>query len=102
MVKEVQSLIGKVNALNKFISRAINKCLPFFKVLKKAFQWTNECKEALTKLKNYLTQLPLLSLSIMGEKMHLYLAVSNTEVSSALIREDEDVQRPVYYTSHAF
>ena len=102
MVKEVQSLIGKVNALNKFISRAINKCLPFFKVLKKAFQWTNECKEALTKLKNYLTQPPLLSLSIMGEKMHLYLAVSNTEVSLALIREDEDVQRPVYYTSHAF
>ena len=37
MVKEVQSLIGKVNALNRFISRAINKCLPFFKVLKKAF-----------------------------------------------------------------
>ena len=36
-VKEVQKLIGKVAALNRFVSRAIDKCLPFFKVLKKAF-----------------------------------------------------------------
>ena len=34
--------------------------------------------------------------------MQLYLAVSNTTVSSALIREEEHVQRPVYYTSQAF
>ena len=36
-LKEVQSLIGKVVALNKFVSRAMNKCMPFFKVMKKAF-----------------------------------------------------------------
>lgn len=36
-VKEVQSLKGKVTALNKFVSRATEKCMPFFKVLKKAF-----------------------------------------------------------------
>ena len=36
-LKEVQSLIGKVVALNKFVSRATNKCMPFFKVMKKAF-----------------------------------------------------------------
>ena len=36
-VNEVQSLIGKVAALNKFIFRATDKCMPFFKVLKKAF-----------------------------------------------------------------
>ena len=37
MIKEVQSLIGKVAALNRFISKATNKCLLFFKTLKKAF-----------------------------------------------------------------
>ena len=89
-VKEVHSLTRKVVALNRFVSRATDKCLPFFKVLKKAFQWTDECKEALMKLKDYLTQPPLLSLSIIGEKLHLYLAISNTAVSSALIREDEE------------
>ena len=36
-VKEVQSLTGKVAALNRFVSRVTNKCLPFFKVLNKAF-----------------------------------------------------------------
>ena len=42
-IKEVQSLIGRVTALNRFVSKATNKCLPFFKVLKKAFEWTDEC-----------------------------------------------------------
>ena len=37
IVKEIQSLIGKVATLNKFVSRAIEKCMSFFKVLKKAF-----------------------------------------------------------------
>ena len=34
-IKEVQSLNGRVTALNRFVSRAIDKCLPFFKTLKK-------------------------------------------------------------------
>ena len=42
-VKEVQSLNGKVAALNRFVSRATDKCLPFFHTLKKFFEWTDEC-----------------------------------------------------------
>ena len=37
-VKEVQSLTGRVVALNRFVSKATNKCLPFFKVLRKTFE----------------------------------------------------------------
>ena len=84
-------MIGKVAALNRFVSRETNKCMPFFKVLKKAFQWNDECEEALAKLKEYLMKPPLLSPSVMGEKLFLYLAVSNTAVSSALIREKGNV-----------
>ena len=36
-VKEVQKLTGKIAALNRFFSRAMDKCLPFFKTLKQAF-----------------------------------------------------------------
>ena len=54
-VKEMWSLTRKVATLNKFISQATDKCLLFFKVLKKVFQWTDKCKEALMKLKDYLT-----------------------------------------------
>ena len=37
IVKEVQSLNGKVVALNRFVSRVTDKCLPFFYTLKKSF-----------------------------------------------------------------
>jgi hypothetical protein len=43
MIKEVQSLTGRVAALNRFVSRATDKCLPFFKTLRKPFTWTDEC-----------------------------------------------------------
>ena len=42
-MKEVQSLNGKVAALNRFVSKATDKCLPFFRTLKKSFEWTDEC-----------------------------------------------------------
>ena len=37
-IKEVQSLNGKIAALNRFMSRATDKCLPFFRTLKKSFE----------------------------------------------------------------
>ena len=52
-IKEVQSLTGQVAALNRFVSKATDKCLPFFKVLRKAFEWTDECQRAFQDLKNF-------------------------------------------------
>ena len=37
-VKEVQSLNAKVVALNRFVSRAMDRCLLFFYMLKKSFE----------------------------------------------------------------
>ena len=42
-VKEVQSLNGEIAALNRFVSRVTDKCLLFFRTLKKSFEWTAEC-----------------------------------------------------------
>ena len=42
-VKEVQSLNGKIAALNRFVSKVTDKCLPFFRTLRKSFEWTDEC-----------------------------------------------------------
>jgi hypothetical protein len=99
--KEIQRLTGKVVALNRFMSRSTDKCLPFFKTLKKAFVWIDECQQAFEELKRYLTKPPLLSPSKQGEELYLYLAVSPTVVSSTLIRKEERRQLPVYYTSQA-
>ena len=37
-IKKVQSLNGRVTALSRFVSKATDKCLPFFKMLKDAFE----------------------------------------------------------------
>ena len=90
-IKEVQSLTRRVVALNRFVSRATDKCLPFFKVLKKAFEWTDEYQKAFQDLKNYLTTAPLLSPSVLGEELYLYLAVSPHDVNSTLIKKEGKV-----------
>ena len=54
-VKEVQSLIERVTAFSRFVSKAIDKCLPFFRILKKAFEWTDDYQKAFQDLKAYLT-----------------------------------------------
>ena len=100
--KEVQSLNGKIAALNRFISKAMDKCLPFFHTLRKSFEWTNECQKAFEDLKKYLSSPPLLSLSKSGEELYLYLAISQAAVSTALVREEDRSQRPVYFISHVF
>jgi hypothetical protein len=100
--KQLQQLTGRITALNRFISRSTNKCLPFFKILRKAFIWSKECEEAFDKLKEYLMNPPLLSRPSEGEILYLYLDVYPSAVSSTLVREEAAVQRPVYFTSKAF
>lgn len=62
-MKEVQWLTGRLAALNLFLSRATDKCLLFFKVLRKVskFESTFECEEVFVQLKEYLSQPPILS-----------------------------------------
>ena len=100
-VKEVQSLNSKVDALNRFVLKATDKCLPFFRTLKKSFEWIAECQQAFKDLKAYLSSPPLLSPSKPREELFLYLAVSPTTVSATLVREEDRVQKHVYYTSRA-
>ena len=100
-VKEVQSLNGKIAALNRFISRVTDRCLPFFRTLRRSFKWTNECQTAFNNLKTYLSSPPLFSPSKPGEELYLYLVVSQTAISAALVREEDESQRPIYFTSRA-
>ena len=99
--KEVECLNSKVATLNRFVSRATYKCLSFFRTLKKSFEWTAECQQAFNYLKVHLSSLPLLSPSQPKEELFLYLAVSSAAVSATLVREEDKVQKPVYYISRA-
>ncbi|KAK0604330.1 hypothetical protein LWI29_014567 [Acer saccharum] len=100
-IKDVQKLTGRVAALNRFISKSFEKCLPFFNILRKnkAFEWNDDCEKALQELKNYLKSPPLLSKPKDNETLFIYLAVSDTAVSAVLVREEGSSQHPVYYVS---
>ena len=100
-IKEVQRLTGRIAALSRFVSKASDKCQPFFQVLKKAFQWDPHCEEAFSTLKTYLSSSPILVSPSEGELLTLYLAVSDFSTSAVLIKDKDRVQHPVYYCSRA-
>ena len=68
-------------------------------MLKKSFEWTAECQQKFKELKAYLSSPPLLSPSQLEQELFLYLDVSPAVVSVALVREEDKVQKPIYYSS---
>ena len=59
-IRDVQKLIGCIIALGRLMLRSADKCLPFFKVLKRKmpFGWDEEAERAFQELKEYLGQPP--------------------------------------------
>lgn len=100
-IKRMQELTRRMDALNRFISRSVDKGLPFFKVLRqgKGFRWTEECQQAFSNLKKYLSTSPLLVKPCEGDTPLLYLAVFSEAVSAVLTVEREREHKHVYYIS---
>ena len=88
-MKEVQRLTGRIAALSRFVSKANDKCQPFFQVLKKAFQWDAHYAEAFSVLNTYLSSPPILVSPSEGELLTLYLTVSDFSTSAVLIRDKD-------------
>lgn len=89
-------------ALNRFISKSLDKWKEFFKAIKgvgRRFEWTPDCEEAFQRLKEHLSSPPLLSKPVDGETLILYLTVFDYGVSGVLVSEDGGSQLPVYYVS---
>ncbi|XP_063938093.1 uncharacterized protein LOC135147954 [Daucus carota subsp. sativus] len=103
-IRDVQKLTGRIAALGRFVSKSGDKCLPFFKALKKVknFEWTKESQVAFEELKKYMAEPPLLLKPIDGEILYVYLAVSEQALSAVLVRVELKVQKPVYYVSKVF
>lgn len=62
-VKDVQRLVGRLTALSMIILKAIDRNIPFHKILNnaKTFEWTDECEMAITNFKIYLSNPSFLS-----------------------------------------
>ncbi|GAU51366.1 hypothetical protein TSUD_134070 [Trifolium subterraneum] len=81
-----------------------DKCRAFFNYptpKETTFEWTEECEGTLQHLKRALSEPPVLTRPVEGEKFYLYLAVASEAISVVLIRETEQGQKPVYFVSRA-
>lgn len=101
--KEVQQLTRRLAALTRFLPKSAEKSLPFFKLLKKEAQtgWNSECQATFMKIKQCLVTPSVLSRPEPGESLILYLSVGEEAVSSVLVRETKEGQKPVYFISRA-
>ncbi|RVW71622.1 hypothetical protein CK203_052647 [Vitis vinifera] len=86
--KELQRLTGKLVALGRFIARFTDELRPFFLAIRKAGTqgWTDNCQNALERIKHCLMHPPILSSPIPKEKLYMYLVVSEWAISAALFR----------------
>ena len=100
-IKEVQRLAGRIAALSRFVTRFADKSFPFYQVLRKParFEWTEECETAFRKLKEFLASPPVLTRPSKGAHLLLYLAATDTSISSAIVEERSSEQHPVYFVS---
>ncbi|KAK3041133.1 hypothetical protein RJ639_027585 [Escallonia herrerae] len=60
---------------------------------------THRLNKSFEELKTYLSSPPLLSKPLPGENLFLYLSVTEVAVSTVLMREEDGVQKPIYYIS---
>ena len=102
-VKEVQQLTGRMTALSRFVSAGGEKGYHYFQCLKRnsRFAWTDECEAAFVKLKEYLATSPVLCKPVASVPLRLYFAVTERAISSVLVQERNQVQRPIYFVIKA-
>jgi len=74
---------------------------PYLQCLKKKnrFVWTKECEEAITKLKEYMANPPVLGKPILGTPIRLYFAITDRAISSIILQDQDKVQKSVYFVS---
>ncbi|KAK3015873.1 hypothetical protein RJ639_007817 [Escallonia herrerae] len=65
----------------------------------KNFMWMDDCQRSFEELKTHLSSPPLLSKPFPGEDLLIYISVTEVAVSTVLIREEDGVQKPIYYVS---
>jgi hypothetical protein len=90
--KEVQRLTGRIASLDRFISKAAERSLPFFKVLRanSTFQWGPEQQQAFDDLKKYLEDSAVMTKPSPKAELLLYIAATDSAVSAVLMEERKE------------
>ena len=85
-VKEIRSLVSRLNYIARFISQLSKTTKPFFKLLKKnaMIRWNEECELAFDKLKYYLMNPPVFVPPTPGQPLTLYLTIHSESLGAML------------------
>ncbi|GJY52128.1 reverse transcriptase domain-containing protein [Tanacetum coccineum] len=102
----MQSLSGKLAALNRVLSRSAKRALPFFETLKNItkenkedYRWTKEAEHAFQELKKLILEFPTLTTLEQKETLFVYLATSCDAVSGVLVADRKGKQTSIRYVS---
>jgi hypothetical protein len=102
-LKELQSLLGKINFVRRFISNLSQKVLPFSPLLRvkkdQKFVWGDEQQKAFNEIKEYMKEPPVLVPPQLNKPFKLYVVADAQTIGSALIQEFEGKERVVAYLS---
>jgi hypothetical protein len=95
--KEIQKLADMMVALSRFISILGERGMPFYKLLQKAdgFQWDDQAAVAFIELKQYLNSLPMLVPPKPEEVLLLYVAATDTVISTIIVVERHEAMTEV-------
>jgi hypothetical protein len=89
--KELQSFIGKINFIRRFISNLSERIQPFTPLLKlkadQKFIWGEEQQKALDNVKHYLKSPPVLMPPRDKKPFKLYLSANEYAIGSSLVQE---------------
>ncbi|GJR90732.1 reverse transcriptase domain-containing protein [Tanacetum coccineum] len=101
-LKQMQSLSGKLAALNHFLSKSAERSLPFLDTLKKCtnkkdFRWTEAAEATFLEMKKLVSELPTLTTLKKGKTLMMYLATTDEAVSAVLLTETDGRQIPIHY-----
>ncbi|KAI5338770.1 hypothetical protein L3X38_018042 [Prunus dulcis] len=102
--RELQSLLGKINFLRRFISNSAGKIQLFSSLLRlkqeQTFKWEGQHQQAFKEIKHYLSNPPVLSPPKRGRQLKLYVSASEVFIGSLLVQDNkEGKEHAVYYLS---
>ena len=86
---ELQSLLGKINFIRRFISNMSERVLPIFPLLKlkndQEFKWGDIQQRAFEEIKEYMKCPPVLVPPQQGKPFKLYISADDKTIRSALM-----------------
>jgi hypothetical protein len=92
-LKELQSLLGKINFVRRFISNLSQKVLPFSPLLRikkdQKFVWGDEQQKAFDEIKEYMKKPPILVPPQLNKPFKLYVVDNTQTILLAPIQEFE-------------